>query len=140
MLIIFTEKLFSYYDVMWSIFRDDSLKIDAIVSATQEKSWKIYKSHILMAIPSMPRVLGIRKYKQTSENADGYVLQWFLTLHWGKIISSDHNQNIVWQKNASRFVSKSKYSMILNLTDQNKLGSRQHPAYNLFYTAILRNF
>ena len=39
------------------------------VSATQEKSWKIYKSHILMAIPSMPRVLGIRKYKQTSENA-----------------------------------------------------------------------
>ena len=102
MLIIFTEKLFSYYDVMWSIFRDDSLKIDAIVSATQEKSWKIYKSHILMAIPSMPRVLGIRKYKQTSENADGYVLQWFLTLHWGKIISSDHNQNIVWQKNAWR--------------------------------------
>lgn len=30
-----------------------------------------------MAIPSMPRVLGIRKYKQTSENADRYVLQWF---------------------------------------------------------------
>ena len=76
--------------------RDDSLQIDAIVSATQEKSLKIYKSHILMAIPSMPRVLGIRKYKQTSENADGYVLQWFLTLHWGKIISSD--QNIVWTK------------------------------------------
>ena len=76
--------------------RDDSLQIDAIVSTTQEKSLKIYKSHILMAIPSMPRVLGIRKYKQTSENADGYVLQWFLTLHWGKIISSD--QNIVWTK------------------------------------------
>lgn len=33
-----------------------------------------------MAIPSMPRVLGIRKYKLTSENADRYVLQ-FLTLH-----------------------------------------------------------
>ena len=85
--------------------RDDSLQIDAIVSATQEKSWKIYKSHILMAIPSMPRVLGIRKYKQTSENADGYVLQWFLTLHWGKIISSD--QNIVWTKKKTRGVNVS---------------------------------
>ena len=64
---------------MWSIFRDDRLQIDAIVSATQEKSWKIYKSQIFMAIPSMPRVpgIGIRKYKQTSKNADGYVLQWF---------------------------------------------------------------
>ena len=51
-----------------------------------------------MAIPSMPRVLGISKYKQTSESADGYVLQWFLILHSGKIISSDHNQNIVWTK------------------------------------------
>ena len=85
--------------------RDDSLQIDAIVSATQEKSLKIYKSHILMAIPSMPRVLGIRKYKQTSENADGYVLQWFLTLHWGKIISSD--QNIVWTKKKTRGVNVS---------------------------------
>ena len=57
--------------MMWCdlFFGDDSLKIDAIVSATQEKSLKIYRSHILMAIPSMPRVLGIRKYKQTSENA-----------------------------------------------------------------------
>ena len=36
MLIIFTEKLFSYYDVMWSIFRDDSLKIDASVRYTRE--------------------------------------------------------------------------------------------------------
>ena len=60
-----------------------------------------------MAIPSMPRVLGIRKYKQTSENADRYVLQWFLTLHWGKIISSDHNQNIVWTKKKTRGVNVS---------------------------------
>ena len=109
MLIIFTEKPFSYYDVMWSIFRDDSAQIEPILSATQEKSWKKkYKSHILMAIPSMPRVLGIRKYKQTSENADRYVLQWFLTLHLGKIISSDHNQNIVWTKKRVAFTSFSR--------------------------------
>ena len=80
---------------MWRSLFLETTDYKEFKMTNSERFWKKYQSHFLIAIPSIPRVLDILWDKPTSDNVDEYVFHCFLILQWGKIMSSDHKQNIV---------------------------------------------